>query len=149
MLRSLILLMICSGWVVSSSQTVGFDSGSLGLQPCTNFRGEQGIVCEEGDDIQCITTHLWCRDDIVKTCDVFGGVGQILTNYSELCGDTLFWRNKTCDIFRSDGEKLALGFRCTGGQQHCINPWYLRLTPDVDYDTILKVRKRLIIYQSA
>ena len=147
MFRSLILLVFCTGWVVSSSQNVRIDYSSL--SSCIGHGGQQGIVCKEGDDVKCIPNYRWCRDDSGASCNILGGLGQIRTNDTELCGNSSFWRNKTCDISHR-GAKLALGLRCAGGQQHCINPWYLRLTPDIDFFKIYyKVRKLLIIYQSA
>ena len=118
MLRSLILLMFCTGLVVSS-QNVRIDYNSL--QPCTKSPNVPGIVC--GD--YCRPSDLWCRSDRCRTCET--PLGPILTNDTQLCGNTSFWSNKTCDIFNSDGEKVALGLRCTGGVQHCITPWYLKL----------------------
>ena len=147
MLRSLILLVFCTGWVVSSSQNVRINYSSLGSCIVENT-GTEGIRCEKGDYVQCMPNNLWCRDDIVDSCNVLGGLGQIWTNDTELCGNSSFWRNKTCDIFRY-WERVAVGLRCAGGQQHCINPWYLRLTPDIEFDEFnsyyYEVRKRLII----
>ena len=143
MLRSLILLVFCTGWVVSSSQNVRIDYSSL--QPCTENSGTQGIRCEKGDYVECVSNYLWCRDDIVDSCNVLGGLGQIWTNDTELCGNSSFWSNRTCDIF-DRWQKVALGLRCAGGQQHCINPWYLHLTPDIEFNSYYyKVRMRLII----
>ena len=127
MLRSLILLMFCTGLVVSS-QNARIDF----LTPCTKISNVPGIVC--GD--YCRPSDLWCRSDRSSTCET--PLGPILTNDTQLCGNTSFWSNKTCDIFNSDGEKVALGLRCTGGVQHCINPWYL--TPFQLYKPYYKVK---------
>ena len=91
-----------------------------------------GIRC--GD--YCRPNYAWCRSEWSDPCET--PLGPILTNDTELCGNTSFWSNKTCDIFNYDGEKIALGLRCTGGVQHCINPWYLK--PFQVHNPIYKVK---------
>ena len=78
-----------------------------------------GLTCGE----RCWRNYAWCREDYSTLCDVPGG--QFSTNNRALCGNTPFWLNQTCDRFYDDGDKAALGLRCSGGTQHCINPWYL------------------------
>ena len=127
MLRSLILLMFCTGLVVSS-QNVRIDF----LEPCTKSPNVPGIRCGN----YCRPIYAWCRSEWSDMCET--PLGPILTNDTELCGNTSFWSNKTCDIFNYDGEKIALGLRCTGGVQHCINPWYLK--PFQVHNPIYKVK---------
>ena len=67
---------------------------------------------------------------------------EFLTNDNELCRDSLFWLNKTCDRFYDSGDKAALGKRCSGGAQHCIYPWYL------SSNYYYEVCDQLIIYRS-
>ncbi len=78
-----------------------------------------GLKC--GDT--CWPNYNWCRGDYSAICDVLGG--NFTTDNKALCGNTSLWQNTTCDRFYDDGDKGALGLRCSGGLQHCAYPWYL------------------------
>ena len=97
-------------------QKVRIDYSSL--RQCL-YDGDPGLTCGE----KCWGNYEWCLADITHSCVVPGG--QISTNTRALCGNTTFWVNQTCDKFYGDGDKAALGLRCSGGAQHCIYPWYL------------------------
>ena len=80
-----------------------------------------GLMCTAGD---CLKNYKWCRTDLVSiTCGETDA--QFSQNHPGLCRNTTFWSDKTCDVFYSDGDKAALGHRCSGGMQHCSYPWYL------------------------
>ena len=81
-----------------------------------------GLKCSGGLG-GCWANFNWCRRDISISCD--GSEGTFATNNQGLCSNTIFWQNKTCEVFYDYGDKAALGERCSGGAQHCIYPWYL------------------------
>ena len=130
MLRSLILQIFCTGWAAAVS--------SLTLVPCIHINGNPGFICGS----YCFENYRWCLEDRPWTC--LSDLGEeFLTNDTELCGDSLFWSNQTCDVFNYD-DKIALGQRCSGGAQHCIYPWYLS---GIDYN-YKQVSEQLIIETS-
>ena len=77
-----------------------------------------GLKC--GDT--CVPNYDWCVAP-GASCDIPGG--NFSTDNKALCGYTPLWKNTTCDRFYDDGDKAALGLRCSGGAQHCAYPWYL------------------------
>ena len=112
MVRSMILLIFCTGWAAAVSR--------ISVWTCRDSDWNPGLLCED----YCLENYRWCRKDIAFSCkDSFSE--EFLTNDTELCGDSLFWSNQTCDVFYNDGSKASLGQRCSGGAQHCIYPWYL------------------------
>ena len=102
------------------SKKVRIDFSSL-LTPCKSRSGQPGFWC--GDT--CVLNYNWCRDrdDRPVSCDVTGV--QFTSNNRALCSNTTVWINQTCDKFYGDGDKAALGRRCSGEVQMCTYPWYL------------------------
>ena len=100
------------------NQKVSINFTSLTECNSTSLRGP-GLMC--GD--LCWRNAVWCRGDRSISCDVPGG--KFTTDNKALCGNTTLWQNTTCDNFYPDGDKAALGLRCSGGVQHCAYPWYL------------------------
>ena len=131
MLRSLIILTFCTGWTAAVN--------SLTLSPCTDSDGIPGSLCPctpgIGCQASCVPNSIWCREDIQIQCSNQLGE-EFWTNDTELCGDSLFWSKQTCDLFYRD-VKYAIGQRCSGGTQHCINPWYNSGTYEVSEQLII------------
>ena len=90
------------------------------LDQCMDDRVSPGPGLWCGD--QCFPNPAWCRVDGLS-CDF--PVGNFSTNNKRLCGNTTFWVKHTCDGFYPDGDKAALGQRCSGESQHCLLTWYL------------------------
>ena len=122
MLRSVIILTFSTDWAAAVS--------SLTLSPCTSEEGNMGFICQGYG--WC--WPYWCRDNLAIQCSNQLGE-EFLTNDTELCGDSLFWSEQTCDWFHR-GEKVAIGQRCSGGTQHCIYPWYNTPTYSTYYNLI-------------
>ena len=99
-------------------QKVKIDYSSL--IECYNNGLYPGLNCAQE---ACVQNYIWCREDKSASCD--GNGGTFATNNQGLCSNTTFWQNKTCERFYDDGDKAALGERCSGGAQQCIYPWYL------------------------
>ena len=102
----------------SGDKKVRIDFSSL-LTPCVNEDGDPGSWCGEN----CYRNYYWCLEGYSDSCNVPGG--QFTTNNRALCGNKTVWINQTCEVFYADGDKVALGLRCTGDAQHCSYPWYL------------------------
>ena len=85
-----------------------------------NTAGDQfnlpGLMCGE----VCLKHSDWCMETPFSC-----GKYNFSTNNKQLCANTTFWAGKSCDTFYADdGDKAALGRRCTGAAQHCSYPWY-------------------------
>ena len=94
------------------------------LGSCRTYGLSPGLNCSNVDvDWGCYQNFAWCRGDYSISCE--GSEGKFATNNQGFCSNTTFWQNKTCDLFYFDGDKAALGERCSGGAQQCIYPWYL------------------------
>ena len=103
------------------SQKVKIDYSSL--TECY-FNVTPGLSCI-GADRDCVQNYLWCLGDLDRSTSCDSSGGTFASNNQGLCSNTTFWENKTCDRFYDDGDKAALGERCSGGAQQCIYPWYL------------------------
>ena len=75
-----------------------------------------GLMC--GD--LCGSYRVWCLEDHAASC----GKYNFSTNNKQLCANTTFWSEKSCDLFFNTRRKGAVGRRCTGATQHCSYPWY-------------------------
>ena len=73
-----------------------------------------GLMCGE----VCTEHYTWCLEFTGYSC------GNFSTNNKQLCANTTFWEEKTCDLFYTTGERAAVGRRCTGATQQCSYPWY-------------------------
>ena len=87
-----------------------------------------GVMC----GTECKRTELWCREDDVDpyvrdyaadTCDI--GSGYIKINDTTLCQDPRLWANVSC-IAYLDNLVWSYGFRCTGQNMRCVQPWYTK-----------------------
>ena len=144
MLGSLILLLFCTGWAAGVS--------SLTIAECKNTDLNPGLLCEFGDGYgaDCFENYNWCLDDWEYISLCIDDLGEkFWTNDTELCRDSLFWINKTCDTFYN-GRRTALGQRCSGEVQHCIYPWYLsyKLPKYIYNDNYKQDSKELIVQTS-
>ena len=106
------------------------NSNSSGTSPVNN-----GLECRGQTGLECLTNFIWCREEYRYSC---GNTGHKFNSDNRgLCSNTTFWRNKTCDLFYFDEMgKASLGKRCSGGMQHCINPWYF--SGNFYYEVILR-----------
>ena len=78
-----------------------------------------GLMC----GAMCLRYSDWCRKDKSPiSCSKYNF--NFTTENKQLCGNTTFWKGKTCDLFSVGGRKIAFGKRCTGSAQHCSYPWY-------------------------
>ena len=85
--------------------------------------GLPGYLCGE----TCLLPRDWCNDKIDKIC------GDFNANNDQLCSNTTFWDEKSCEVFGDSGLKSSVGKRCSGSLQQCIYPWYL--TNNFFYET--------------
>ena len=84
---------------------------------CKNEQNEIGYICGE----ECLLGYNWCNVDLDVSC------GSFTANNVQLCSNTTFWAEKSCEIIWPDKPwlKFSIGRRCSGSHQQCIYPWYL------------------------
>ena len=86
------------------------------IKECKDNSTGIGYLCGEN----CLDVQEWCTD-IVTSC------GSFTANNVQLCSNTTFWAEKSCEIIWPDRPwlKFSVGRRCSGSAQQCIYPWYL------------------------
>ena len=80
----------------------------------TDVNTGTGYLCGE----KCLLVQNWCTDADANSC------GSFTSNNVQLCSNTTFWAEKSCELIFSQ-RKFSVGRRCSGSHQECIYPWYL------------------------
>ena len=99
------------------------------LTKCDNHLGDPGITCYYTDSFgnlisECTYIGFWCRMNHEASCIVHKSEKTtISTSNKHLCQNTSFWNDVDPDYYAST-EKIALGRKCNGTQQHFIYTWY-------------------------
>ena len=125
---------------IVSTSTISLDYSKLGH--CNTSAGDidsagnPGIKC----GTRCMPSYGWCELGTSDPCD--DGIQVFTTNNPGLCRNSTFWREVSCTTHYSSGI-AAMGLRCLGTLQGCINPWYL--SNNYYYEAGFMVM-RLIIY---
>ena len=94
----------------------------LHLEISQDSNGRDGILC--GKEFR--PNYQWCTNERMEGCKIADHNGeeiQVSVDNKQLCGNTNFWSNISCNS-NSIGHVLQFGSRCRGSQQHCYYPWY-------------------------
>ena len=101
----------------SSLDTMISDINLTQFHSCVDEYGDPGVMC----GVECRRSYNWCIGFSVTRC----GPGNISVSDARLCGNPHVWANVSCTRYY-DGPVWSYGQRCTGSNQECIIPWYLR-----------------------